>query len=85
MYILSNTTGNPIIPDFFIKKEENLEKIIEFILKEIPKNKPFFSKWYNRTRFKDKNLEILSSKNLLKRNNLQLNTYLERQMRKTNT
>jgi len=66
MYILSNTTGNPIIPDFFIKKEENLEKIIEFILKEIPKNKPF-SVDIIEPDLKIKTLEILSSKNLLKR------------------
>ena len=41
MYQLSNKTGNPVIPDFFIKKEENLEKIIGFIDEEIPKNLPF--------------------------------------------
>jgi tetrahydromethanopterin S-methyltransferase subunit H len=66
MYILSNKTGNPVIPDFFIKKEENLEKIIEFIIKEIPKNKPF-SVDIIEPDLKIKTLEILSSKNLLKR------------------
>ncbi len=66
MYILSNKTGNPVIPDFFIKKEENLEKIIEFIIKEIPKNNPF-SVDIIEPDLKIKTLEILSKKNLLKR------------------
>lgn len=66
MYILSNKTGNPVIPDFFIKKEENLEKIIKFIIKEIPKNKPF-SVDIIEPDLKIKTLEILSNKNLLKR------------------
>jgi tetrahydromethanopterin S-methyltransferase subunit H len=66
MYLLSNKTGNPVIPDFFIKKEENLEKIIEFIIKEIPKNKPF-SVDIIEPDLKIKTLEILSNKNLLKR------------------
>jgi len=66
MYFLSNKTGNPVIPDFFIKKEENLEKIIEFILKELPKNKPF-SVDIIEPDLKIKTLELLSKKNLLKR------------------
>ena len=66
IYLLSNKTGNPVIPDFFIKKEENLEKIIEFIIKEIPKNKPF-SVDIIELDLKIKTLEILSNKNLLKR------------------
>jgi tetrahydromethanopterin S-methyltransferase subunit H len=66
IYLLSNKTGNPFIPDFFIKKEENLEKIINFILKEIPKNKPF-SVDIIEPDLKIKTLELLSDKNLLKR------------------
>ncbi len=66
MYYLSNKTGNPVVPDFFIKKEENLEKIINFIIKEIPKNKPF-SVDIIEPDLKIKTLELLSKKNLLKR------------------
>jgi tetrahydromethanopterin S-methyltransferase subunit H len=66
IYDLSNKTGNPVIPDFFIKKEENLEKIINFIIKEIPKNKPF-SVDIIEPDLKIKTLELLSKKNLLKR------------------
>ncbi len=66
IYLLSNKTGNPVILDFFIKKEENLEKIIEFIHKEIPKNKPF-SVDIIEPNLKIKTLELLSDKNLLKR------------------
>lgn len=66
MYYLSNKTGNPVIPDFFIKKEENLEKIINFIIKEIPKNKPF-SVDIIEPDLKIKTLKLLSKKNLLKR------------------
>jgi tetrahydromethanopterin S-methyltransferase subunit H len=66
MYQLSDKTGNPVIPDFFIKKEENLEKIIEFISNEIPKEKPF-SVDIIEPDLKIKTLEILFKKNLLKR------------------
>lgn len=66
IYFLSNKTGNPVIPDFFIKKEENLEKIIDFIVKEIPKDKPF-SVDIIEPDLKIKTLELLSKKNLLKR------------------
>src|SRR4030042_2757843 len=41
MLYLSNKTGNPAIPDFFIKKEEYIEKIINFILEALPKSHPF--------------------------------------------
>ena len=66
MYFLSYKTGNPVIPDFFIKKEENLEKIINFIIKKIPKNKPF-SVDIIEPDLKIKTLELLSKKKLLKR------------------
>lgn len=41
MYKLSKKTGNPAIPDFFIKKEVYIPKIIDFIIKIIPEKKPF--------------------------------------------
>ncbi len=66
IYSLSNKTENPFIPDFFIKKEENLVKIIDFIFREIPKNKPF-SVDIIEPDIKIKTLEILSEKKLLKR------------------
>jgi tetrahydromethanopterin S-methyltransferase subunit H len=66
MYQLSEKTGNPVIPDFFIKKEENLEKIVDFVDKEIPKDKPF-SIDIIEPDLKIKTLEVLSKKNLLKR------------------
>lgn len=66
MYQISEKTGNPVIPDFFIKKEENLQKIIDFIVKSLPKDKPF-SVDIIEPDLKIKTLEILSKKNLLKR------------------
>jgi len=41
MIDISKKTGNPGVPDFFIKKEENVENIIDFIKKTLPKNYPF--------------------------------------------
>lgn len=41
MLDLSQKTGNPAIPDFFIKKEEYMEKIMDFIEQTLPKNYPF--------------------------------------------
>jgi len=35
MYDLSKKTGNPAIPDFFIKKTEYMEAIIEFIVENV--------------------------------------------------
>ena len=37
MYELSKKTGNPAIPDFFIKKAEYIEEIIDFIVGNVPK------------------------------------------------
>lgn len=34
-------TGNPGIPDFFIRKEEYIEEILEFIEQHVPQNLPF--------------------------------------------
>jgi tetrahydromethanopterin S-methyltransferase subunit H len=41
MLSLSKKTGNPGIPDFFIRKEEYIEDIIEFIEHTLPDNYPF--------------------------------------------
>ena len=41
MLSLSKKTGNPAVPDFFIRKEEYVEEIINFIEKVLPKNQPF--------------------------------------------
>lgn len=66
MYNLSKKTGNPAVPDFFIKKEEHIEDIIGFIQKNIPKNNPF-SVDIIEPALKVKILEELDRKNLLKR------------------
>lgn len=66
MLKLSKKTGNPAIPDFFIKKEEYLEKIINFIQKILPKNYPFSIDIIEPT-LKIKTLEFLDKKNLLSR------------------
>ncbi len=63
---LSNQLGNPIIPDFFIKNEKNIDSIIDFIENSIPKNIPFSIDIID-PKIKIKVLEILKSKNLLKR------------------
>jgi tetrahydromethanopterin S-methyltransferase subunit H len=41
MLSISKKTGNPVIPDFFIRKEEYIEDIISFIIKTLPRNYPF--------------------------------------------
>jgi len=41
MLNISKKTGNPAIPDFFIKKEEYIEPIIDFIIEKLPKDIPF--------------------------------------------
>lgn len=61
---LSKKTGNPAIPDFFIKKEEYIKGIIDFIEKNIPKNHPF-SVDIIEPSLKIKTLEHLQEKNLL--------------------
>jgi len=66
MLYLSNKTGNPGIPDFFIKKEEYIEKIITFIEKTLPKNYPF-SIDIIEPDLKIKTLNYLHDKNLLSR------------------
>jgi len=62
----SKIIGNPIIPDFFIKKEEDIEKIINFIKNHLPKNYPFSIDIVD-PEIKIKSLELLKSNDLLKR------------------
>jgi len=64
MLDLSNKTGNPAIPDFFIKKEEYIEGIIGFIKDVLPKNHPFSIDVIEPS-IKIKVLEALSENNLL--------------------
>ena len=63
---LSRQTGNPLIADFFIKKEEYLEDIVKFINNTLPKNIPF-SVDIIEPKIKIKVLEILHEKKLLSR------------------
>ena len=66
MLNLSNKTGNPAIPDFFIKKEEYIKGIIDFIGHVLPKNHPFAIDVIEPS-IKITMLEALSEKKLLKR------------------
>jgi tetrahydromethanopterin S-methyltransferase subunit H len=66
MLNLSKKTGNPALPDFFIRKEEYLEDITEFIEKTVPKNHPF-SLDIIEPSLKVKALEYLDEKDLLSR------------------
>jgi tetrahydromethanopterin S-methyltransferase subunit H len=63
---ISKKTANPIIPDFFIKKEEHIENIINFIDTKLPKNIPF-SVDVIEPSAKVKVLEYLHDKDLLSR------------------
>ncbi len=66
MVDLSNKTGNPAVPDFFIKKEEYIGDIINFIGDVLPKNYPFSIDVIEPS-IKITMLEALSEKKLLKR------------------
>jgi len=66
MYEFSSKTGNPAIPDFFIKKEGFIDEIIDFIIKKVPKNKPI-SVDIIEPDLKIKTLERLSKNKLLSR------------------
>ncbi len=66
MLSLSKKLGNPSIPDFFIQKEQYIEKILNFIEKKFPKNHPF-SIDIIEPDLKIKALELLDKKNLLSR------------------
>lgn len=63
---LSEKTGNPGIPDFFIRHEEDVESIIDFIEKNLPKSKSFSIDIIDPS-VKVKALEYLDEKNLLGR------------------
>jgi len=66
MISLSEKTGNSGIPDFFIRREEHVESIIDFIESELPKNLPFSIDIIEPS-VKVKALEYLDKKNLLSR------------------
>ena len=66
MLTIGKKTGNPIIPDFFIRKEEYIDKIITFIDETLPKNLPF-SVDIIEPSIKIQTLECLHNKNLLSR------------------
>jgi len=66
MLDLSKRTGNPAIPDFFIRKEEFIEDITNFIEKTVPKKHPFSIDVIEPS-LKVKALEYLDEKNLLSR------------------
>ncbi len=66
LFSLSEKTGNPAVPDFFIKKEENIEKIVDFIENYVPEN-IVFSIDIIEPSLKIKTLEKLNDKKLLDR------------------
>ena len=66
MLNLSKNTGNPAIPDFFIKKEEYVCEIVDFIDRILPKNHPFSIDIIEPS-LKVIALEYLAKKNLLTR------------------
>ncbi|KYK30310.1 MAG: hypothetical protein AYK22_04190 [Thermoplasmatales archaeon SG8-52-3] len=63
---LTKKLGNPSIPDFFIRKEQYIEKILNFIDKKIPKRQPF-SIDIIEPDLKIKTLQLLDDKGLLQR------------------
>ena len=66
MLDLSRKTDNPAIPDFFIKKEEYVEKVVDFIERALPKNYPFSIDIIDPS-VKIKTLEALDERHLLPR------------------
>ena len=66
MYDLSQKTGTPVVPDFFVRKEEYIPDIVRFIEKTVPKKQPFSIDIVDPI-IKIKVLEYLSEKNLLSR------------------
>ena len=66
MLMLSRLTGNPAIPDFFIRKESYIEKILDFIESTLPKKHPF-SIDITVPSIKIKTLEHLHRRSLLSR------------------
>ena len=66
MLDLGRRTGIPAIPDFFIRKEEYVELIIDFIEHTLPKEHPFSIDIIEPS-LKVKVLEYLDEKNILSR------------------
>lgn len=66
MYHISQRTGVPTIPDFFIKKEQYIEPIISFIEKTLAKHQPF-SIDIIEPALKVKTLQYLHDRKLLSR------------------
>jgi len=66
MLDISKKTGNPAVPDFFIRKEEYIEDITNFIESIVPKSHPFSIDIIEPS-LKVKTLEYLDEKNLLSR------------------
>lgn len=66
MFELSRLTGNPAIPDFFIRSESHVEKIIDFIVSTLPHEQPF-SVDLIEPDVKPTVLKYLAEKNLLSR------------------
>ena len=66
MLDVSEKTGVPAIPDFFIRKEEFIDQIINFIVEKVPNNHPF-SIDVTSPDVKVLVLEVLKEKNLLSR------------------
>jgi tetrahydromethanopterin S-methyltransferase subunit H len=66
MINLSERLGNPAIPDFFIKKEQFVEDILDFIQETLPDNYPF-SVDIIEPELKVYTLKALNERNLLSR------------------
>lgn len=66
MIDLSKRLGNPAIPDFFIKKEQYIEEIIDFIQDALPDSYPFSIDIIEPS-LKVCTLKILNDRNLLSR------------------
>ena len=62
----SEKTGNPVIPDFFIKKEKYIEHIMDIIEEILPEDHPFSIDIIDPV-IKIKTLELLHQRNLLSR------------------
>lgn len=88
MLELTNKLGNPSVPDFFIKKEEYIEDILNFIEDSLPKNHPFSVDIIEPT-IKVNTLKALNEHKLLSRtvyNSIHIGiTEEERNALKTNT
>jgi tetrahydromethanopterin S-methyltransferase subunit H len=66
MLYLSNQTGTPTIPDFFIRKNEYIAPILSFVQKTLPRKHPF-SVDIIEPSIKIETLQCLAEKNLLSR------------------